>query len=598
MNTNFVKSLYIIRNIEMIQKQHTRNRLSLLISLLVLFSLLSITTSVRAQQTYYAGCTNGVGSVKQLINAIENANAAQGQDVIVLGDAGEACLYNLQNIHAYTDVGDPIGLPIITDDLAIYGNGSTIQRTDDAHPVPAFRLLHVEGQHHLQLEDLLFTNGMSKEGGAVHIKDGHLELYNSSFTNNTVELYNNGRGGAVYANRLTAATVHFSNNMGRYGGAAHAIQSASLDNVSFINNYAYYQGGGLHVSEVGSELSVSNSRFVNNKSDWRGGGLTAVTKNIVISHSIFKNNTAPNRLGGAMSITPSNIGFKATIFNNLFLHNSAADGGSAISFWSNAAATDNPIQVDIWHNTIDEAGTRLYHDPDAIGSIMIQLGQENSDAYINISNNIITNTPNTAINYGYLTEPLVPISTESNLYFNNFLNEHGVVSSINNVVADPQFVDSTNGDYQLLSSSPAIDTGSLLPVVDDLLGMPRPQGNAPDRGAYEVNPDSDGDGIPNEDDNCPLVDATGLDADGDGCLDSLDGLEILILSMNLPHGAENALLTKVYDAQAAFNNGDIAGTEAHLNALLNHIAAQSGQDLTVEQANLLTAYIQNILIQL
>ncbi|MHC4501525.1 MAG: SBBP repeat-containing protein, partial [Planctomycetota bacterium] len=36
--------------------------------------------------------------------------------------------------------------------------------------------------------------------------------------------------------------------------------------------------------------------------------------------------------------------------------------------------------------------------------------------------------------------------------------------------------------------------------------------------------DSDGDGIPDDEDNCPYEDATGLDADNDGCIDSFGGL--------------------------------------------------------------------------
>lgn len=40
--------------------------------------------------------------------------------------------------------------------------------------------------------------------------------------------------------------------------------------------------------------------------------------------------------------------------------------------------------------------------------------------------------------------------------------------------------------------------------------------------------DSDGDGIPDAQDKCPNVNASGYDADGDGCIDSLDGLAQLI----------------------------------------------------------------------
>ncbi len=61
-----------------------------------------------------------------------------------------------------------------------------------------------------------------------------------------------------------------------------------------------------------------------------------------------------------------------------------------------------------------------------------------------------------------------------------------------NILGDPQFVDATGGDYHLKSSSPAVDHGVATPrfpsVSADLDGVSRPQGAAPDIGAYERRP--------------------------------------------------------------------------------------------------------------
>jgi hypothetical protein len=63
------------------------------------------------------------------------------------------------------------------------------------------------------------------------------------------------------------------------------------------------------------------------------------------------------------------------------------------------------------------------------------------------------------------------------------------------ITADPEFIDagsaqngwSTAGGYQLKSSSPAIDSGVLLPdqAAQDYFGKPVPYNNAVDRGAFE-----------------------------------------------------------------------------------------------------------------
>jgi len=51
--------------------------------------------------------------------------------------------------------------------------------------------------------------------------------------------------------------------------------------------------------------------------------------------------------------------------------------------------------------------------------------------------------------------------------------------------ADPKFVDASNGDYSLLSTSPAIDAGTDVSLTSDYIGTSVPQGSAPDIGPYE-----------------------------------------------------------------------------------------------------------------
>ena len=52
-------------------------------------------------------------------------------------------------------------------------------------------------------------------------------------------------------------------------------------------------------------------------------------------------------------------------------------------------------------------------------------------------------------------------------------------------VAEPQFVDPDKGDYRLKPGSPGIDMGVDAGLKTDLEGTPRPQGKAPDIGAFE-----------------------------------------------------------------------------------------------------------------
>jgi hypothetical protein len=58
-----------------------------------------------------------------------------------------------------------------------------------------------------------------------------------------------------------------------------------------------------------------------------------------------------------------------------------------------------------------------------------------------------------------------------------------------NIAMDPQFVNAANGDYHLLSASPARDRADPATTLDhDVDGNVRPLGNGPDMGADEVTP--------------------------------------------------------------------------------------------------------------
>jgi len=80
--------------------------------------------------------------------------------------------------------------------------------------------------------------------------------------------------------------------------------------------------------------------------------------------------------------------------------------------------------------------------------------------------------------------------------------------------------------HALLPGSPAIDAGSpdCPPPAIDQRGVPRPQSLVCDIGAYEFGPDqqdSDGDGVPDNQDNCPFVFNPGQeDSDGNGAGDA------------------------------------------------------------------------------
>ena len=67
--------------------------------------------------------------------------------------------------------------------------------------------------------------------------------------------------------------------------------------------------------------------------------------------------------------------------------------------------------------------------------------------------------------------------------------------------------------------------------------------------------------------------------------DEINGLITLVQSFGLPYGIENSLVAKLQNAFAALNVSDTATACDSLKAFMNECSAQSGKELTEQQAN-------------
>lgn len=111
-------------------------------------------------------------------------------------------------------------------------------------------------------------------------------------------------------------------------------------------------------------------------------------------------------------------------------------------------------------------------------------------------------------------------------------------------------------------------------------------------------PDVDGDGIPDCHDLCPHEDATGIDADGDGCIDTLSGLneliERLVTEGKIDEAIKVSLISQIENAQSIAEMGNILAAVRLLDAFISEVNAQRGKKITDEAADLLIAYANNI----
>jgi hypothetical protein len=205
------------------------------------------------------------------------------------------------------------------------------------------------------------------------------------------------------------------------GGGIHIYGGATIKNNIIRENSASY-GGGIRVRDY-QYVNIEDNLFESNSAAWYGGAIwlgSYATQ--IVNRNTFVGNTAST--GGAVA-TPA-YG-SDTVKNNLFINN---------------------------YKTIYTA----------------------SYANTKLINNTIIDGTGYAVGKG----PYGGMSIINSILWNNASNPGGYGWTIDHslVDIDPMFVDAANGDYQLQSGSPAIDTGmdaSVYGVTVDRDGNTRPQ---------------------------------------------------------------------------------------------------------------------------
>jgi hypothetical protein len=290
------------------------------------------------------------------------------------------------------------GLPIITSDIIIMGNGYTIERLPGS---PSFRLLFVQGNPladypHLTLDNIRLRGGDLVGGTdacftSIENCGGAISSYYGDVTirNNSVFIDNHAHGGGAISNvagKLVVSDSVFGSqsepNTAAYGGAiinSYAPIKTTLSGVTFTGNRAEFAGGAIYNR---TELAIVDSLFTINQVNGVpafGGGGGALYNNtiqgqVTINTSTFSNNAAGR--GGALS----NYNASRIVLNNSLVtnnsNNTAAAYGGGGGIWS-----DNNGYLEIYNSMVtNNQTTYVFSDG---GGIFSGSGLNNSLILVN-----------------------------------------------------------------------------------------------------------------------------------------------------------------------------------------------------------------------
>ncbi|MDM8531302.1 choice-of-anchor Q domain-containing protein [Anaerolineales bacterium HSG25] len=193
--------------------------------------------------------------------------AGDGSDIIELATGG---LYLLDDVNNW--LAGPNGLPYITSQIVINGNGAMIMREPTA---PAFRLFQVVKTGDLKLNHVTLTNGFAdgtfpaNNGGSIFNSGGILTLFNSTLHDNRAT----ESGGAVFVwdeGTVTAVNTTLSGNQaGHHGGGIFnkgsqvtLVNSTLTDNVADTDQNNFGDGGGIFNDD--GQVGLMNSIVAGN----------------------------------------------------------------------------------------------------------------------------------------------------------------------------------------------------------------------------------------------------------------------------------------------------------------------------------------------
>jgi len=323
------------------------------------------------------------------------------------------------------------------------------------------------------LGSILWDPNADEDGGVIY-NTGTLIVENSTFYSGEAD----HDGGAIY-NRGTVMVTNSTfedNEAGDDGGAIYNAGILSVNTSTFTDNSADDDGGAI-LNDYSVTAEIADSRFENNDA-YYGGGAIANYGSLTIAKSLFRANWAED-YGGAVYDDGQTIIVRSAFLNNEASPDDGGYGGAIYgsplvmnsTFYGNRAEYDGAISGEpvVVFSTI--VANQATGGSEEVGGI---------DGGV-VKNSIVAgNRPMNCDQWDIAAQGINLTDDESCPGFLQ-VDDVGVVDTL-----------AMDGSLALEATSPALGAAVDCtdsqgnPVVTDQRGILRPQGEACDAGAYEL----------------------------------------------------------------------------------------------------------------
>ena len=318
-------------------------------------------TEIQIDVTTFADVVNALDGVTSLREAITQANATAGPNIIGLQDG----TYPISIAGAFEDAAAS-GDFDITDDLLITGTSLGNSQIDAAG---LDRAVHLIGAASLEIEELDLVNGSADNGGGLENSGGNLIANRVLFSGNVANAANGSGGGLrndVGGSITLTKCIFDQNTANRAGGGIEDISGTAantLVDVDFTSNNAGVapataapgNGGAIHISGSGS-MAITGGSVTLNVAASEGGGFWNSVGTMDVTGTDFLENDAQGAAADTGGGALFNNGGTLNLTDITALDNSASgasgSGGGLLSTNGTVTILDSSFE----NNTASRAG--------------------------------------------------------------------------------------------------------------------------------------------------------------------------------------------------------------------------------------------------